>query len=306
MTVSRPNEQWLQSKFVENRVRGIIDAETLWEKLLVHQPIDSPTFGYYQEQYFDIETPNDAAKGRTLDPAGRKPVKRGEGGAYPRTGVSQAVRKFVELSEDALAVDYLEEELKYPAFVNQIFKKQNKIGKQFASNININTGNTLTENWSATPSTIQYSAVGSGNEWSLGPGDTTVDIIHDVIAAQEKIENVPGYSYKATALIVNKDTLFDLKEFFTKKNFELGYNKPNTFNQIPDLDINLVVSDMVKADFAVMGDFAACGVFLESSPLRIETLENKETHKFTTQVDRTYGFALTDPKAICTISNVVG
>ena len=306
MPISRPNAKYLNPLFVEKRVRELIDEDVLWEGYIPHQPIDAMTYGYYQETYIDIETPNDTALGRSTDPAGRKPSKRGEGGAYPKTGISQMSRKFVELSEDALAIDYLEEEAKYPALVNQIFRKQRKIAKQFASNMNISIGNSLTESWSATPSSINYLAISSGNEWSNGPGDTTVDIIGDIIKAQEKIENVANYNYKPTALLVNKETYFDLAEFFTKKNYELKFNKPDTLNgQIPRLDLGLAVSNMVKSDYAVVADFASCGLFLESSPLRIETIEDEKTHRFTTQVDRTYGFALTDPKAICTIVNVV-
>jgi len=305
MPISRANEKWLNPIFVDKKIRTIVDEETLWEKKLPHQTIDSMTYAYDQEQYLDIATPSDSARGRTLDPAGRKQTKRGEGGAYPKTGISSVLRKYLDLSEDALAIDYLEEEVKYPSKVIDIFRKQNKLARQFASGMNEYFGDALSASWAATPSTINYVAISSGNEWSGGYADSTVDAIGDILDAIEKIENISTHAYKANELLVNKTSHFDLLDIFVKKNYELKFNKPDSLQgQIPGLGLSYTVTQMVKEDYAMVADFKSCGIVVESSPLRIETLEDKSTHRFSTQIDRTYGFALTDPKAICTIVNV--
>jgi hypothetical protein len=307
MAISRINDKWLNPIFVSNRVKSQIEPKMIWESMFPHETLPTPDYSYEIEQYVDIETPNDSAMGRTLDPKGRKQQKRGDSGLFPHTGMSGPKRAFLELNEEGLEIDYTDGERKYPGKAGKILKKQNKLGRQFASGMNSYFGDTITESWATSPTGIQKLVISSGKEWSLGPV-TGVDPIKDVLDATEKIDTVgEQYGYKAATLMVNRESFYDLTYIFAKQNYELGFEKPDSFiGKIPQMDLTLAVSPMVKKDFAIVGDFASAGVVLESDPLQVETYETEENKIMHTRVFRTYGMAITDPMAICSIVNTVG
>jgi hypothetical protein len=301
-----PNEAFLQKEFVDRNIKQLLEEDMIWEPYLSKQGTDSLVVLYYKEQYYDIETPNDAALGRTIDPEARTPQYRAEHSRFPHASAGIPKEYNLRLYQIALEMDYSEEEMKYADLENRVLKKQEKLANYFASYTNNLLGNTLTETWSTSPSAIQQVDVGSGDEWSLGPGDATVDPIKDIMSSIELIDDIAGYNYKPNVCITSKQSYYDLLLWFTAKDYAYSFEQPYTAKEILNvLGLKIVKSNMVKRDFAVVADFKSCGTLFEAEPVETRVYHMDETRDYHIQITRRFNFALTDPKAICTISNTV-
>lgn len=301
------NEVWLNKIFVDKRIKQLIEEDFRWESYLTKQAVDSLIVLYYKEQYFVFETPNDAALGKTLDPKGRAPANRAEGGAFPHADISVPVEDNLRLYQLALEMDWTEEELKYQSLENRVLKKQERLSQYFTSEINTRLGNILTESWSTSPTSIQQVSIASGDEWSLGPTDETVVPYKDILDAVELIDDVAGYDYSPTGMFVSKQSYYDLLLWLTAKDYQYQFQGLNTKHEVLQfLGLDVIKTNMVKRDFAIVADFKACGILYESEPVRTHTYFTDEDHMHHAQIMRTFNFALTDPKAVCTIKNTVG
>lgn len=300
------NERFLNKIFVDKNIKQLVEAELLWEKYLPKQAVDAISVLYYKETYFDIVGPNDSALSKTMDPKGRMAFYRAEGSGFAHTDYSPPTEYNLRLYRLGLEVDFTDDEKKFATLENRILKKQEKLANYFSGQINEILGNTLTETWSATPSGIQYVAVGSGDEWSIGPGDATVLPVNDVLGAMEKIEDVAGYMYKANILMLSVQSYYDLLNWLTQKNYSYTYEKLDDSKDVMKfLGLNIVKTNMVKRDFGIVADLGACGTLFETEPMNTHvyyTDKNRVTH---VQAERFFNFALTDPKAVCTLVNLV-
>lgn len=299
-----PKADFMYKLFVDEVVKKLVDEQTVWEGLLSKQKVDALHVRYYKEQYLDIETPNDSDMSRPIDPYLRSPAFRAPGAAYPHTTFGEPKEYSLGLYQLALEVDIPEEAQQFVELENRIVKAQQKLANSFASKVNMVLGNAITENW--TGSSINVVSISSGAEWSVGATSSAVRPIKDILDAVEKVEDVPGYAYKVSGIWVSKQSYFDLRLWLAEKNINYA-DKP--LDIAPETRILAIEgypvhsSNQVKRDTAVVADFKACGVLFEARPFRTSQYWSDETHVTHIQADRTFNFALTDPKAVCLIKN---
>lgn len=302
-----PRSDFLYSKWVDKTIRQLVEEELLWERLLTKQPVNGLSVLYYKEQYLDIETPNDSAMSRPIDEFLRSPGYRAPGSTFPHTTYAEPKEYNLGLYQLALEIDIPDEAQKYVEMENTILKAQRKLGNSFASRVNALLGEKLTDSWSTASTVVNNITVSSGAEWSGGPTTSAVRPLKNILDAMEKVEDVPGYNYKADGLLVSKQSFFDLMEYVSEKGIDykesvkLEAGRP-TVGSI--LGLSVFATNQVKRDFAVVGDFKAAGVLFEAEAVTTRqyyTDVNRATH---VQISRTFNYALTDPKAICVIVNV--
>jgi len=295
---------FLYREFVDTNVKQMVEADLLWEKLLVTQGINALNVRYYRETYVDIETPNDTAMSANVDTFLRSPGYRAPGGDFPHTTFAEPSEYNLGLYQMALEMDIPDEAQKYVELENTMLKGQKKLANAFSSKVNTILGNKLTDNWS--PSNISAITLSSGQEWNTDPTASTVQPITSVLTAMETIEDISGYNYKPSGLLVPKQSYFDLRNWMAVKNYqykEVMIGPETKVISIEGLPVH--VSNQVTRDKAVMGDFQAAGVLYEAEPMNTRqyyTDKDRTTH---IQLSRTFNYALTDPKAICLIVNTV-
>jgi hypothetical protein len=303
---SLPNAVYLQKEVVEPTIKKLVDEKLFWEPKLSKQTVSGLTVLSYKDMYVDIETPNDEARGRSalIEPNGRAPIIRSEGGLFPYTGISEIEEDVFKLQQFALAIPYTEEELKFTDKVNQVLKKHEKLGNQFGSYINQFFGNKISGGWVVSPSNgIQTSGVASGKEWNVA--DFSAKPYVDILAAKKKIEMVPGHDYTANTCLVSEMSFYDLELWSAEKDFTLQYGKPtDAVTSIRFMGVDILPTDMVKDTFAMMGDLKKCGILYESEPFATKVVEFEKNRTFEVQATRRMNFNLTDPKAICLLTNV--
>lgn len=296
-----PNEVFMEKIFVDKNIKQLVEENLIWESYLTKQTVDSPVVLYYREQYFDIETPNDSALSKTMDPGDRAPNYRGQHSLFPHADAGVPKEYNLRLYQLALEMDYAEEEMKYASLENRVLKKQEKLANYFASHVNNLLGNTLTENFSSTPTSIQCTTTSA--KWSTY---TSSDVISDVLGAVEKIDDLAGYNYSPNVMLTSKQSYYDLVLYFAEHDYEYKFKEPYAKKEVMQvLGLDVVKTNMVKRDLAIVGDFKACGTLFEAEPVETHTYFMDATRDYHMQVTRRFNFALSDPKAICTIVDTV-
>lgn len=304
-----PRSEFLYTTWVDKNIRQLVDSDLLWEKMLTKQSVNGLSVVYYKEQYVDIETPNDASMSNPIDEYLRAPSYRTPGAIFAHSTFGEPKEYNLGLYQMALEMDVPDEAQKYVEMENVILKTQKKLANSFASKVNAILGEKLTETWSATPTSINSVTISSGAEWSVGPTASAVRPIKDILDAVEKIEDVAGYNYKASGILMSKQSYFDLRDWLAEKGYDYKEGKslsgPET--RVTEVEgLNVYSTNMVKRDYAIVGDFKMAGVLFEAEPVNTRqyyTDVNRSTH---IQIARTFNFALTDPKAMCSIINTVG
>lgn len=297
---------FLYKSFVDKNIRQLVEEQTILEQMMVHQSVGGLNIRYYREQYLDIETPNDASMSSPVDDFLRSPGYRAPGANFPHTSFGEPKEYNLGLYQVGLETDIPDEQTKYVEMQNTPLKAQTKLSNAFASKINTILTNKVTDNWATASSLIQNQTVSSGKEWSQDPTTSGLDPIGDILGAIEKVEDISGYNYKATALMVSKQTAFDLRRYFaytdyTTKEIQVGAEtKVESIEGVP-----MIVSNMIKRDFAVVADMKAAGTLFEAEPMNINTYRTENDRQTHIQISRTFNFALTDPKAVCLIVNTV-
>lgn len=305
-TMDFPNEKFLQKKWVQAYIKQKYEIAAIWEQHVTKQPTDALSVLYYQEDYVNIESPNDTALSNPIDTTLRRPAYRAAGGLFAKTEYSHIVEKNAGLHQLALQGSVTEEAKKYTSMEQPILRMQSKIADSMASEVNRIIGDVLTEEWSTSPTNIQQVGVSSGAEWSRHPSSSGIDPISDILDAIEKVEDLGGYNYTADTFGTSRQSWFDLRKWAYYNDYEFGYRDwraATTVNTIEGL--NVFVSNQVKRDFAIVEDKKAACTLYEAQPLTTDTYFNKPTREYHFQAMRTLYPALTDPKAICTIKNTV-
>ena len=106
--------------------------------------------------------------------------------------------------------------------------------------------------------------------------------------------------------MLSKQSYFDLLNWVVGKNYEYHFQTPEAGKDVMTmLGMKIVPTNMVKRDFAIMADFNQCGLIYEAEPLATHPFFKDETREHHLQITRRFGFALTDPKAVVTITNLV-
>jgi len=295
-----PNERFLNKIFVDKNIKQLVEEDLLWEKYVRKQTIDSQVALYYREQYMDIETPNDAAfTSKVLDPFGARPGYRAEGAMFPHADIGAPKEFSIRLYQLALEIDYTEEEMKFATMENRVLKKQEKLANYFASSVNAILGDALTESWN--PVNINEQPCSPTYEWD----GTNAQPVKDILGAEEKIADTPGFNYKPDTLFVTKQSYYDLLNYIVKNDYSFGYETLEGGKQITKvLGHKVVVSNMVKRDKAVLADLRQAGIMFECDPFETEVYKTQEDRKYHIQATRRFNYALTDPKAVCLITNV--
>jgi hypothetical protein len=299
-----PKADFLYREFVDQNVKKLVENETIWEGMLTHQSVNALNIRYFREQYVDIETPNDAVLGVPIDTLLKSPNYRAPGALFPHTTFGEPKEYNLGLYQLALEVDIPDETQKYVEFESQILRAQRKLGNSFASRVNAILGGKLSEDWTASPSNIQVLTASA--VWDV-PTASTCNPVQDILDSAEKVESVAGYAYKPEGVYMSKQSYFDLRAWLVYKNLSYTTRPIDVAQKTEVLMVEgfpIHKSDMVKRDFALIGDFKQAGILYESEPLATRqyyTDADRVTH---VQVNRTFNFALTDPKAICTIYNL--
>lgn len=299
LLASMPNAPYLNKQVVEKVVKTKMDESLFWESKLSKTNVPGLTVLSYEDMYSDVETPNDEARGRTLNPAGRNPAMRAEGGMFPHTGISEIEERVFKLLQFALEIDYTEEEMKYTDLIDQVVKKQVKLGKQFGSYVNMFLGNKITEGWN--PTKIQ--SIQAGKAWNST--DFSAKPYQDILAAEKKLRMVDGRNYATNSCFVSKDSFYDLAAWSAEKKIALNFKEiTSRIKSIEFMGVDIAPTDMVKDGFAVMADFKECGTLYEAEPFETRVVENGENRTFHIQATRRFNFNLSEPKAVVMITGV--
>jgi hypothetical protein len=297
---------FLNKLFVDKNMKKLVESDLLWERLLAKQSINALNVRYYRERYVDIETPNDSAMSAPIDPFLKSPGYRRPGGTFPHTTFAEPSEYNLGLYQLALEVDIPDETQKYADLENMILKSQKKLGNSFASYVNNILGTKVTDAWATASSVIQHVTISAGKEWSNDPTTSGVQPVQNVIAAQELIDDISGYAYKPDGMLVSKQSYYDLRAWMAYNDYQLKETKIGPETTVDTIEgLPLYVSNMVKRDFAVVGDFKAAGVLYESEPVNTKQYYTDKDRTSHIQISRTFNYALTDGKAICTILNTV-
>jgi hypothetical protein len=258
-----PNEKFLNKIAVDKVIKPILDEEMMWEGMVKHQSTNAQVVLYYKEQYVQVETPNDTVMTRSVDPKLRAPTYRGEGGLFPYMDVSGPAEYNLRLNQIALATKWTEEEMRYAEMENRVLKKQKGLATAFAGYVNTQLINTITENWSTSPSSIQQVGVGSSTSWA--DAVTASNPPKNLLDAMEKIEDLSGYNYKANAAMISKQSYYDLMNWVMTKDYEYHFNKPDSRPEVLNVvGLDIIKTNNVKRDFGIVADFQACGVMYEA------------------------------------------
>lgn len=298
-----PNESFLNKLVVDKTIKPLIEEKVLWENMgIPKMSIQGLTKQYYKETYMDFETPNDSALGRTMDPKKKAPAVRFEGGEFPHVEISQPSKYVCTLYQMGFETDYSEEEMKYADLINQVQRKTQKLANFFVSHCNMMVGNALTENWTSSPSSIQSVTISANLGWTASY--TASDPIKNLLDAQEKIEEVSGYNYRANQALVSRQSFYDLKYWMAKMNLNYSNTVPTgAIENISVMGINVMPTNQVKQDFAVMADFGRVGEIYEAEAMNTRKYYTPENRMYHLQMSRTWNFVMTDPKAACVIIN---
>lgn len=289
---------FLNKVFVDQNIRKLVEEDVLWERLLTKQSVDALNVRYYKEQYQDIETPNDTARGASIDTILRNPGYRAPGGLFPHTQFGEPIEMNLGLYQLALEADIPDEAVKYQEMESVQLRAQRKLANSFVSRVNSILGGVLSENWTASPSNIGVITASEG--WD-STASTNKPVL-DVLRAVEKIEDVAGYNYKPEGIYMSKQSYFDLRAWLADHNYQYGLVKPGPGTEVPMVEGLAVYStNMVKRDFAIVGDFKASGVLYEAEPMTTHQYYTDADHVTHVQLSRTFNFGLSDPKAVCTI-----
>lgn len=298
------NEAFLNKIFVDKNIKMLVQEQPLWEAYMPKSSVDAQTILYYKEQYFDYTTPNDSALSRTLDPNQRAPAYRADEAEFMHADIGVPKEYNLRLYRLGLEMDFSEDEKRYAYLENRVVKKQEKLAIYFANEMNTIVGNALTETFSATPSSINV--VTASDHWSHGPGSSSVNPVSDLLGCMEKIHDTPGFNYDATHIFLPVQSYYDLVDWMTQKNYQYTYQKldgkPDVMNA---LGLQVVKSNMVKRDMGVVADIRKAGTIFECEPLSTNVYYEDAKHKTHMQVWRMFNFALTDPKAICSLVDLV-
>ena len=106
--------------------------------------------------------------------------------------------------------------------------------------------------------------------------------------------------------MISVQSYFDLRLWLAEKNYQYKEaasvigpaTKVTTMEGLP-----VYSSNMVKRDYCVVADFKAAGTLYQAEPLTTHQYWTDADHITHLQAYRTFNFALTDPKAVCLISN---
>jgi len=302
--LSLPKANFLYKTFVDQNIKQLFETETIWEKFLTKASVNALNIRYYREQYIDIETPNDATMSAPIDEILRSPYYRAPGDIFPHTSFGEPLEYNLGLYQLALEVDIPDEAQKYGELENRMLKSQEKLGNSFISKVNKILGDAISETWSA--ASINATTLSSGEEWDQGAVTATCRPIKNVLDAAELIDDIAGYNYKPTTLVLPKQSYYDLRLWVAEKNYQYIERPIGPVTKVLQVEgIDIISSNMVKRDNGLMGDFRAAGVLYESEPFNTRqyyTDADRITHL---QAARTFNYALTDPKAICLITNLV-
>lgn len=288
-----PRSDFMYEPWVDKNIKQKAEAELLWEKLLTKQSVNSLNVRYYREQYTDIEGPNDSDMGASIDEFLRSPGYRTPGATFPHTTYGEPLAYNAGLYQLGLEIDVPDEAQKYVEMENVILKAQKKLANSFASRVNTILGNKITDTWATASSLIQHVTISSGAEWSVGPLSASVRPIKDVLAARELVEDVAGYNYKPTGMAMSKQSHFDLLLWMAEKGYEYKENLKldSGATKVDKVEgLTLVVTNQVKRDYAVVGDFKAAGVLYEAEPTHVEqyyTPADRSSHAQISGISRT-------------------
>lgn len=296
----QPKADFLNKIFVDTNIRKLVEPELIWERELSKQSVNAMNIRYYREQYIDIETPNDSTMSAPLDYKLRSPHYRAPGADFPHTTFGEPKEYNLGLYQLGLEVDITDEAQKYAEMQNVALKSQTKLTNAFVSKVNSIVGEALTENWTgSTINTMSASAV-----WS-DPTATACNPVKDALDAMEKIEDVAGYAYKASAAMISKQSYFDLRLYLANKNYQYkdadrieNETRVTTVEGLP-----FYSSNMVKRKYCLVADFKAAGTLYEAEPMSTHQYYTDRDHVNHVQIMRTFNFALTDPKAVTLISS---
>jgi hypothetical protein len=297
----QPKADFLNKIFVDTNIRKLVEDDLLWEKMLTTQAVNGMSVKYYREQYLDISTPNDSAQSRPIDEKLRNPHFRAPGAPFPHTTYGEPKEYNLGLYQLGLEVDISDEAVKYAEMENQQLKAQTKLANAFTSRVNAILGNAITENWTGS----NINLVTLSTDWTDSTASATRPV-KDIMGSMEKIEDVPGYSYQPSAALVSVQSYFDLRLWLAEKYYQYKEaasvigpaTKVTTVEGLP-----VYSSNMVTRDFCVVADFKAAGTLYQAEPLTTHQYWTDADHITHLQAYRTFNFALTDPKAVCLMSN---
>lgn len=179
-----------------------------------------------------------------------------------------------------------------------------KVANAIANSVDTQIWNVLTENQSA--SAINTIAVAAGSEWNsatIANRNPVADILNAI--REISIDNINPYA-RQSYLLVNPTSFSDLmanSDIVKHPTWEGSKEIMSNGRAARLLGLQVLVSNVVTADYASIFVGQLCGVWKELAPLTTETVEKKGISR----TINAFGAGVTqlsNPNAVCLLSNV--
>lgn len=279
----------LRAENVERVVKGFALQEYVMKQLVMVQKSSSWQESYYQETAADLT-------GHTLGAV--KGVPRLA--AFPTGEVSWTKKSSYLLKHGMEGVISWEDSMTNN--IDVIARTLLRIARAVAKSVDGEIWDVLSE--SRSPSLINNVTIAAGYEWdsaTVAQRDPIQDILNamkEIMQDNYDIHNGNGY------LVLNPKDYANLLGNANVKNSGQFYTDAVTRNGRVGklLGLNVVVSNSVTADYAMVVLAKECGTWKEAVPLTVKTIEDPGV-KYTIRAFEIGVTQLTNPEAVCLITN---
>jgi len=279
----------LRKENVERIVKGFALQEYVMKQLVMVQNSSSWTETYFEETAADLT----GGTGSTVKGVPRL-------AAFPYGEVSFTEKKAYQVKHGMEGVISWEDAT--TDNVDVIARTLLRIARAVAKSVDSEIWDTLSE--SRSPSRINSVTIGAGYEWDSATVANR-DPIQDILDAKKEIaednyniDNGNGYlvlSPKDYANLLGNANVRNAGQFYTD-----DVTRNGRVGRI--LGLNVIVSNTVTADYAMVCLAKECGTWKAASPLQITTIEDPGIG-YTIRAWEVGVTQLTNPQAVCLITN---
>lgn len=279
--VTLPNEQYLQTDFIEARIMRILDPELEWLNFMNKVQSTSKAIWTTKEIY--------NAKN---DPKRRKPRIRTPGSKFVKVSVSQLTEVSAIMATEGLEIRIDEDAIRYTEGIDEIQRAYTKAGYWLVDSVNYQFGVALTSGvYPGTETGFNHFATKATPAWSDLTGRKPVGDLMLMAQDMERDE----YPYELTDIYVNKTNYWELMDYLTNLNVGVQEKKeiwgmPNMASSVVSIPVvgNIRVHKMKAAivEGSILGldtRFSPATFYYGVNPKYPQATENKmgfHVHKY--------------------------
>ena len=272
-------------------IKGFAPKRYVMKELVMETPTDAWTNSFYQKTATSLTGGTGSAV---------KGVPRGS--AFPFMERGTTLKNAVILKHGGEGVIYWEDILTSNIRVEAETISDVTDAVVYSVDLTIYQG--LTEN--DTPSTINTVAIAAGYEWNSAT-IANRDPIQNILDAIATIttDRYPILTSGQGYLVVNETDYANLmgnSKVLNHPTFKLADGIITNGNLARLCGLGIKVSPVVTADKALVVMAKKCGTWKQVQPLTVDVIEDKQI-KYTIRASEIGVFQLTDPEAVCLITN---